>query len=218
MSDGRTRFPWVRVEAAWLAEQSANARVPLWARVALASWLNVNSSGRVRYGRLGLGGHTASTWTAGDGKVGVDPLTGELVEPSHLRRARREAESRGWIGGGSTDTRAQVPRSVLSVGKVVDAPWRKLHRGFIESQMSSSDVPGWMRVSLASYAHLTPSGAAPFAAGELARVTGVANVRDALRQAMTNGWVAEGSTATRVVVSPDVVSVGYPDPVLLAVA
>ena len=207
MTDRRTRFPWVKMGGPWLAEQMSNGLLPLWIRVALASWYRLDGKGVATFGAFGLDGLTAANWTAGEGPLQVDPDTGELLAPAKLTRALRTAELHGWIGKGSTVDRVTVPWSVVTVSGQ-GAPWRQLRRGFLEAQAAKPAAPGWIRVALASWGHLSPRGFAPFTSGELASLTGVANVRDALSIAATSGWLGGDGTPSRVTALPGSAWVG----------
>ncbi|WP_342372452.1 hypothetical protein PCC79_16170 [Propioniciclava soli] len=198
----------MKLDADWLGEHVADGRLPLWIRVSLASWYRLDAKGFASFGAFGLDGLTASNWTSGEGELQVDLDTGELLPPSKLTRAVRTAVTNGWIGPGSSVHRAFVPHSVVSVGNVRNAPWRRVHRPFLEAQLSNPSVPGWVRVSLASWAYMSPRGYAPFGAGELSDLTGVSNVRRALAEAIAAGWVGDGSTPTRVNGMPSGIWVG----------
>lgn len=207
MSDRRQRFPWVKVSTSFLGWQASNGMLPLWIRVSLAAWARVDHRGIATFGAFGLDGLTAANWSSGDGALQVHAETGELASPAKLSRALSEASGRGWIGEGSTVARVIVPHTVLSVGRIQNAPWRRLQRSHLEAAYSDHKAPGWLRASLAAYAYMGPSGAAPFAPGELASITQVSNLRRDLQLAIAAGWVGAGSTERRVL-WPEGVTVG----------
>ena len=207
MSDRRQRFPWIKVSTSFLEVQASNGMLPLWVRVSLAAWARVDHRGVATFGALGLDGLTAASWSSGDGALQVDNETGELASPAKLPRALSEASGRGWIGPGSTPSRVIVPHTVLSVGRIQSAPWRRLQRGHLEAAYSDHKVPGWLRASLAAYAYMSPSGTATFASGELAGVAQLSNLRRDLQLAIAAGWVGAGSVE-RLVLWPVGVIVG----------
>ena len=207
MSDRRQRFPWIKAPTSFLEAQASNGMLPLWVRVSLAAWAHIDHRGVATFGALGLDGLTASSWSSGDGALQVDNETGELAPPAKLPRALSEASSRGWIGPGGTLSRVTVPHTVLSVGRIQNAPWRRLQQSHLEAAYSDHKVPGWLRASLAAYAYMGPSGVASFASGELADIAQLSNLRRELQLAIAAGWVGAGSTGRRVL-WPEGVAVG----------
>lgn len=98
-------------------------------------------------------------------------------------------------------------------------PWARLGRRFTREQATNTACPDWQRVAFAAWARVNEDGIAWFDQGELAEVaakvdpnTGeaasVGNARRAVRQAVTHGWLIDGSTTVRVLVHPETVSVG----------
>lgn len=97
--------------------------------------------------------------------------------------------------------------------------WGKLDRRWLAAQVENPANTDWQRVAFAAWLRVGFDGLATFGRGELAtaaaslnRDTGelvkLGNAPRAVRQAVFNGWLEEGSTTTRAVVRGDVFGIG----------
>lgn len=88
---------------------------------------------------------------------------------------------------------------------------------FAENFAHNPGLPAWTRVGFSAWERMNAKGVAEYAPGELAGMAAAAittrgelkpitNVARAIRDAIANDMIAPGSTATRLIVHPQVAS------------
>lgn len=87
---------------------------------------------------------------------------------------------------------------------VIAGGWFAMGRKFCERQAKDAANYKWQRVAFYCYAKMKAGGFCSLKAGELAEVvgTGETNLYKLIGKAVEQGWLAEGSTPTRLAVSP----------------
>jgi len=101
------RLHWGKLGRRWLAAQVENPANTDWQRVAFAAWLRVGFDGLATFARGELA--TAAAYLNTD--------TGELVKVSNAPRAVKQAVANGWLGEGSSTTRAVVRGDAYGIGR-----------------------------------------------------------------------------------------------------